>query len=246
MSRIVIIGATSGIAKACAREWASTGIHDFVLVGRTAEGPTAVGRDLLARSPKSQVIVLTCDFVDPKSIQKTVSKVTLGGAIDIALVAHGSMPTQAQSVDLAVASSSLVVNGVSPALFAEALTAAMLEAGKGTLAVIGSVAGDRGRKSNYTYGAAKSMVATYVHGLQHRLAGTLVKAVLIKPGPTDTAMTAAQKSEGVRLAPVEPVAKVIVRDIGRGKATIYVPAQWRAIMFVVRSIPSIVFHRLNI
>jgi decaprenylphospho-beta-D-erythro-pentofuranosid-2-ulose 2-reductase len=82
--------------------------------------------------------------------------------------------------------------------------------------VIGSVAGDQGRKSNYVYGAAKGMVTRYVHGLQHRLANSKVKVVLIKPGPTDTPMTAHLKQYGAKLADVDRVAKEIVRGTENG------------------------------
>ena len=116
----------------------------------------------------------------------------------------------------------------------------------GTLAIIGSVAGDRGRKSNYIYGAAKGLVARYAQGLQHRLANTNVKVVLIKPGPTDTPMTALQKQEGMKLAKVDDVAAMIVNGIARGKPVIYAPGKWALIMMVVRHIPSAVFNRINI
>ena len=103
------------------------------------------------------------------------------------------------SADLGLCEEALAVNGVSPALFAEAFAGPMQQANQGTLAIIGSVAGDRGRKSNYVYGAAKGLVTRYAQGLQHRLAGTNVKVVLIKPGPTDTPMTAEFEGSGSKI-----------------------------------------------
>jgi short-subunit dehydrogenase len=122
----------------------------------------------------------------------------------------------------------------------------MHKANDGTLAIIGSVAGDRGRKSNYAYGAAKGLVARYVQGLQHRLAGTGVKAVLIKPGPTDTPMTAQLKQQRSRLANVEDVARVIVKAINQGNPIVYVPAKWALIMMAIRHLPNIIFNKLEI
>jgi decaprenylphospho-beta-D-erythro-pentofuranosid-2-ulose 2-reductase len=99
---------------------------------------------------------------------------------------------------------------------AEAFAKHMARGDHGTLALVGSVAGDRGRKSNYVYGAAKGLVTRYAQGLQHRFAGTGVKVVLIKPGPTDTPMTAHLKVQGAKLATVEDVAHKIVEAIERG------------------------------
>jgi decaprenylphospho-beta-D-erythro-pentofuranosid-2-ulose 2-reductase len=140
----------------------------------------------------------------------------------------------------------LLVNGVSAVLFAEAFAAQMQQAGAGTLAVIGSVAGDRGRRSNYVYGAAKGLVERYVQGLQHRFAGSRVRIVLIKPGPTDTPMTRHLKATGARLARVEDVAATIVRGIDAGRPVVHAPRIWQVIMLVVRHLPRVVFNRLDI
>ena len=131
-------------------------------------------------------------------------------------------------------------------LFAEAFAGHLANAGQGTLALIGSVAGDRGRKSNYVYGAAKGMVTRYAQGLQHRFAGSDVKIVLIKPGPTDTPMTAHLKAQGAKLTPVAEVAQKIVNAINRGQAVTYAPGKWRLIMWVIRHLPRGIFNKLNI
>ena len=139
---------------------------------------------------------------------------------------------------------------MAPALYAEALANAMQQAGRGAVAVIGSVAGDRGRKSNYVYGAAKGLVARYMQGLQHRLAlqKSPVRAVLIKPGPTDTPMTAHLKTGTGRasMAAPEEVARCIVRGIDRGRAVVYAPGKWALIMLIVRCLPDFVFRRINL
>jgi hypothetical protein len=122
----------------------------------------------------------------------------------------------------------------------------MEKAGKGTLAIIGSVAGDRGRKSNYVYGAAKGLVARYAQGLQHRLAHSAVKVVLIKPGPTDTPMTAHLKASGVRLADAGCVATLIVRAIKSGKPVVYAPRKWGLIMYIIIHMPWIIFKKMDV
>ena len=108
------------------------------------------------------------------------------------------------------------------------------------------MAGDRGRKSNYVYGAAKGLVERYAQGLQHRLAATDVKVLLVKPGPTDTPMTAHLKQGGARLASSAQVAADIVKAVDTGKAVLYTPGKWALIMLVIRNLPAFVFNRMDI
>ena len=122
----------------------------------------------------------------------------------------------------------------------------MEQAQHGTIALIGSVAGDRGRQSNYVYGAAKGMVTRYAQGLQHRFADSAVKVVLIKPGPTDTPMTAHLKGQGAKLAPVESVAKQMVDGIAAGKPVVYAPKKWWLIMMIIRHLPGFIFNKTKI
>jgi short-subunit dehydrogenase len=245
--RIVIVGATSAIAEHCARLWVQGKSVDLSLVGRDVARTERVADDLRVRSPQSSIRVVQAEFLDPNTIQAVVRAIVDQGAVDTVLIAHGSMPDQniCQS-DLSVCREALDINGISPVLYAEAFASCMQQAHRGTLAIIGSVAGDRGRKSNYVYGAAKGLVARYAQGLQHRLAGTGVKVVLIKPGPTDTPMTAHLKDLGAKLAPVEDVAQKIVDAIEQGQVMAYVPRKWKTIMWVVRHLPSGLFNKLNI
>lgn len=244
--RIVIIGATSAIAEHCARLWSAASPVDLVLVGRSAEKTEQVAADLRVRNDANQVESLVADFQNPEEIQKTVGEIASAGKIDIVLIAHGSLPDQelAQN-DLALVKETLEVNAVSPAMFAEAFAQYMQHQNHGTIAIIGSVAGDRGRKSNYVYGSAKGLVDRYAQGLQHRFADSNLRIVLIKPGPTDTPMTAGSKRNGAKLAPVEAVAADIVRGVEMGKTVIYTPKIWKPIMFVVRHLPGSVFRRTN-
>lgn len=245
--RIVIIGATSAIAGHCARQWIAAAPADLVLVSRDQTRAEQVAADLWVRSPSSHTEARSVGFDDPLAIQRLADDIAAGGVIDIVLIAHGSLPSHpACQRDLLECQDMLLINGVSPVLFAEAFAGHLERRGHGTLALIGSVAGDRGRRSNYVYGAAKGLVEHYVQGLQHRFAGSGVRAVLVKPGPTDTPMTAALRQQGARLASVEAVAERIVAGIARGRPVIYAPAQWALIMLVIRHLPRFIFNRLDI
>jgi short-subunit dehydrogenase len=244
--RIVIVGATSAIAEHCARLWARQGPVDLVLVGRDAERLKRLASDLEVRSSDSSIRIVPIDFLNSEAISSTVEEIAKT-PIDIVLIAHGMLPSQdACQEDLLTCREALEVNGISPALFAEAFAGAMDENREGTIALIGSVAGDRGRKSNYAYGSAKAMIEHYAQGLQHRFFGTKIKVVFIKPGPTDTPMTARLKAEGVSLTPVVDAARRIVDAIDKGRRTVYVPCYWSVIMRALRCLPGFIFYRLNI
>lgn len=245
--RIVIVGATSAMAEHCARLWLQQAPAELVLLGRDQARLQRVAADLTVRSPLSSIEVQVADFLDEAAIDATVQQLCAVRVPDVVLIAHGTLPDQQTcQQDLKAARQALEVNGISPVLFAEAFVARLQVAGRGTLVMIGSVAGDRGRKSNYVYGAAKGLVTRYAQGLQHRLAGSGVKVVLVKPGPTATPMTAHLAGQGPALAPVEDVAKAIVEGTARGKSVIYAPGKWWLIMMIVRHLPDRLFNRLDI
>ncbi|MFM7030730.1 MAG: SDR family NAD(P)-dependent oxidoreductase [Micrococcales bacterium] len=243
--RILIVGATSGIAKECARIWAGKPGSQvaFLLVGRNQAGLDAVAADLVVRNPSARVRTFALDLTDPARISKLETELGALGLLDIALIAQGELTDQS----LAQASTealekSVTINATSVALFAE--LSARLMSGGGKIAVIGSVAGDRGRRANYAYGASKAFLHTFVRGMQHRFAGTGVLPIIVKPGPTATPMTTALAVSG-KLAPADAVAREIVSGIAKGKKTIYAPGLWAVIMLVVRLIPSPIFDKLN-
>jgi decaprenylphospho-beta-D-erythro-pentofuranosid-2-ulose 2-reductase len=246
MKKIVIVGATSSIAEHCARQWLEKQPIDLTLVGRDAQRIERVATDLKVRSPQSEIRIVQADFLKPEAINATVENIVQSGDVDLVLIAHGSLPKQTDCQnDLLMCRESLEVNGVSPVLFAEAFAKQMERAKHGTIAIIGSVAGDRGRKSNYIYGAAKGLISRYAQGLNHRLSGSGVKVVLIKPGPTKTPMTLHLATKGTKMASVQEVAKIIVSDIAKGKSVAYVPRKWRLIMMIIIHIPSFIFSKLN-
>jgi short-subunit dehydrogenase len=247
MQHIVIIGATSAMAEHCARLWVQQSLARLTLVGRDEARTSRVADDLRVRSPQTFINVMTADFLSASAIQQTVNTIVAQASVDLVLIAHGMLSDQANCQDdLLVCDSGLQINGVSPVLFAEAFAKPMVAADHGTIAIISSVAGDRGRRTNYVYGAAKGLVTRYAQGMQHRLAKTAVRIVLIKPGPTDTPMTSSLKLNGQKMASVEQVARDIVNGIALGKSVIYTPKIWHFIMFVVVHVPNFIFNKLKI
>ena len=245
--RIVIVGATSAIAEHCARLWVQKEAIHLTLIARDSQKIQAIATDLHIRNTQCQIEPVIADFYDPVSIQKTVDQIARDGSLDIILIAHGFLPNQENcQTDLTHCDQALQINAISPVLYAEAFAQHLAKSNQGTLAIIGSVAGDRGRKSNYVYGAAKGLIKHYAQGLQHRFAGTGVQVILINPGPTDTPMTAQLKTTGIPLASVESVAKQIVTAIQRGTPIAYVPKQWYFIMSIIKLLPGFIFNRLNI
>lgn len=240
--RIVIVSATSVIAKSCVKVWASAASHDFILVGRSEERLKATALDFSLRFPTSTFSVQLIDFSSAAEIAKTVR--SLGReTIDLVLVAQGSLTDQGKaSSDLAYLQAELEVNAVSVAVVAEGFAGVLERQGHGTLGVIGSVAGDRGRAYNYSYGSSKALIEAYIQGLQQRFGASEVSVCLIKPGPTATPMTVTHTG---KMADPSDVAKTIVSGLTAKRRIIYAPAIWGLVMLIVRSIPFSIFKRLR-
>ncbi len=243
--KILVLGATSGIAEATCRIWASQGASIF-LVARNAEKLAAVAQDLKIRGA-SYVDTAVADLDDtdkhPALLAHAVNSLT---GMDIAYLAHGVLGDQEEAEqDFNAAAQILYTNLMAPVSLLTWLANFCVQRHAGTLAVISSVAGDRGRKSNYLYGASKAGLSAFLGGLRNRVDREGVTVLTIKPGPTRTAMTAAMpKSE--KFADVDSVAESIVRAIDKGKDNLYVPFQWQPIMFVIRNIPERIFKKLNL
>ena len=246
MRKILIIGATSAIAEAAARIFATRGDALF-LVARNAEHLRAVVADLNIRGA-ARTDSTTLDVTDFAAHDTVIEKAErdLGG-IDVALIAHGTLSDQAQceqSVD--VMRREFDINALSTLALLTSLANRMDARRSGTLAVISSVAGDRGRQSNYVYGAAKAAVSTFLGGLRQRLAKSGVTVLTIKPGFVDTPMTAGIANKGALWAQPDRIAAGIVQAIDRRRNIVYLPWFWRWIMLVIRHIPEPIFKRLKL
>jgi decaprenylphospho-beta-D-erythro-pentofuranosid-2-ulose 2-reductase len=243
--RVVILGAASAIAEAAARLWAARGAS-FALVGRNADRLETVAADLRVRgATRTEAVAADCTKVDADATLKRIVK-TLGG-VDVLLLAYGVLGDQKECErDPASAAALLRTNFTSAAAWCLAAADILERQGTGALVVIGSVAGDRGRASNYIYGASKAGLGVLVEGIAHRLARTGARAVLIKPGFVDTPMTAWVVEKGPLWARPERVANIIVASADRASPVVYAPWFWRGIMFVVRNIPSAIFYRTNL
>lgn len=247
MKNIVIVGATSGIAHACAKIWVSDLKEvKLTLLVRDASRGEKVAQDLRVRNPNANLKVMSVNFEDVHLIQKTVDELASNQVLDMVLIAHGVLSDQVEcEKNLLATNESLQINGVSPVLFAHEFALHMSKVNCGTLAVIGSVAGDRGRRSNYIYGASKGLIEIFVRGMQHRFAGGNFQVSLIKPGPTGTVMTEHLKGS-TPLANVDDVATQIIEGLEKRKSVIYAPAKWALIMWIVRHIPNVIFNRLSL
>ncbi len=168
------------------------------------------------------------------------------GGIDVALVAHGVLGDQTQSErDYAAAEAVLRTNFLSAVSLVTWLANYFEAERRGTIAVISSVAGDRGRRSNYVYGASKGGLNVFLDGVRNRIDRAGVQVLTIKPGFVATPMTAHLRKNALFAQPAE-VGRCVLRAIDRGKDVAYAPPFWGLIMLVVRSIPRRIFKKLNL
>jgi short-subunit dehydrogenase len=243
--RILVLGALSEIAESTCRLYAAEGAH-LLLVARDRKRLAAVAADLKVRGAAS-VDIKAGDLtkLDPEeSLAKWTA--TLGG-LDLVLLAYGALGDQrSMEGDLAAAATLIDTNFRSAALWSLAVANHLEAARRGTLVVIGSVAGDRGRQSNYLYGATKAGLGTLVQGIAHRLAASGARAVLVKPGFVDTAMTAHIEKKGALWSSPEKIAALIRRAAEKRQPIAYVPGYWRVIMTLIRNVPSAIFHRTKL
>jgi len=245
MKHILIIGATSSIATATARRWASQG-HRFYLLGRSEDTLQALGADLSVRGASHVsvgVFEAEAFLSHPALLDAAIAELQ---GLDLVLIAHGSLPDQGRCErDFAYALAEFNVNALS-VLSCLTHLANRLEAQRhGTLVVLSSVAGDRGRASNYLYGTAKAAVTIFCQGLGPRLAKSGVRVLTVKPGFVDTPMTAHLK-KGLLWAEPERIACCIDEGLARSRHVVYAPGFWRLIMWVIRIIPSGIFSKLSL
>jgi len=245
MKKILIIGATSAIAQEVAKIYALEQCL-FYLLGRNEDKLHIVADDLRARGAQA-VELLARDLGDTSTHAELIERAQafLQG-IDVVLIAYGSLPDQAAcETDVEQMLTELNTNFISVTALLMRLANELEKQGSGVLAVISSVAGDRGRQSNYVYGAAKGGLSVFLQGLRNRLASKGVHVLTIKPGFVDTPMTADFK-KGLLWVSAETVAQGIVRAISKKRNTVYLPGFWRAIMLVIKLIPEPVFKRMKL
>lgn len=245
MKRILIIGATSSIAEHCARIWAARGdaLH---LVARNEQHVQVIASDLKVRGASEVTTYVTnLNDMDKHEELLDVADDALEG-VDIVLIAHGTLSNQ-KRCELSVQETlAEVQTNAMSTISLLTIIANRFEAKKsGAICVISSVAGDRGRASNYVYGSAKAMVTAFTSGLRQRLYKSNVSVVTIKPGFVDTPMTTGFK-KGVLWAKPTTVAVSIVKAIDKKKAEVYVPAFWSLVMIMIKTIPSNLFKRISL
>lgn len=245
MKTTVIFGATSGIAEAYARILAARS-EKLILVARNRAKVEAIATDLKLRGASDvRVEVSDLDLTEehPALVRRIFSQ---SQGVDQVLIAQGVLDDQQESErSWASAQKSLLTNFLGPASLLTELATAFEVQGSGTLAVISSVAGDRGRASNYVYGSAKAGLSAFTSGLRQRLWRRGIRVITLKPGFVDTPMTAAFR-KGLLWASPATVARGMDRALQHSKPVAYLPGFWRAIMWVIRSIPERMFVRVRI
>ncbi len=246
MNRILIIGATSAIAQATARLWVSAETR-FFLVARDAAKLSIVAEDLRTRGA-AEVFTQVLDVNQcEQHLQLIDSAFNRLQGLDIALIAHGVLDNQADGEQsYTVALHSLQTNFLSVVSLLTPLANVLEKQRYGCIAVISSVAGDRGRQSNYIYGAAKGGLSLFLQGLRNRLSKANVNVLTIKPGFVDTPMTAHIQPKGALWATPEKIGQGIVNAIAKRKDIVYLPAFWWVIMSIIKAIPETIFKRLKL
>ena len=244
-SRIVVFGATSAIAQGWMRLLAPHGAS-FFLVARNPGRLESVAKDLVARGAAA-VHAETADLDDtarhPALLDRSAG---LLEGLDCALIAHGILGDQAACErDFAEAAASLQTNFLSPVSLVTWLANFFAAQHSGTIAVISSVAGDRGRRSNYVYGSAKAGLNAFLDGVRNRVDREGVQVLTIRPGFVSTPMTA-HLPQGPLFATPDKVARDILKAVQSRRDVLYTPWFWAPIMAIVRAIPEWKFKRMDL
>lgn len=240
--RLLIIGASSAIALAVARRYAARGAR-LVLVGRREAALQADAADLRLRGA-AEVHCEVLDVLDETRHAEVLARAwSRWDGLDLALLAHGTLPDQAAAQrSAALTLAGFDTNARSVLALLTGLADYFEQQGHGAIGVISSPAGQRGRASNYVYGAAKAAVSVFCSGLRHRLFRSGVRVVTILPGFVDTPMTA-DFPKGPLWATPERVARDIERGLEHANGELYTPGFWRLIMAIVTRLPQALFLR---
>ncbi|MCB2211569.1 SDR family NAD(P)-dependent oxidoreductase [bacterium] len=241
----IIAGATGGLGSAIARELADHGCSLSVLATeKSREVLEQNARDLGIRSGE-EVKTKVFDALKTDDWSALIDEMRPNPKEPFGVIwAAGVLsPQKDLQNDLTRAQHDHQLNYVAAMQFLEAAVAQMKPLDEGHVVALGSPAGDRGRRSNYFYGASKAALHTYIEGLQHRLATSAIRVTLVKPGPTRTRMTAGIQKP--LMSDPKQQAKRIVQAIRDGKPLIYTPPIWWPVMCIVRHLPRFIFYRLD-
>jgi decaprenylphospho-beta-D-erythro-pentofuranosid-2-ulose 2-reductase len=243
VATVLVLGGTSTIARAIAAELAARGF-DLALAGRDLAELDAVAADLRVRHGVA-ASVHRMDVLDMDKHAVSLAPCLTADLRGVVL-AFGYLGDQRRAEsDAAEARRILDTNLTGSAIALEVVAAHLARLGGGFVCALSSVAGERGRQSNYVYGAAKAGLTAYLSGLRNRLASAGVRVVTVKAGIVDTRMSAGMPGAALAASPVS-VARAVVRAIEGGRDVVYVPWFWRWIMLVIRLIPEPLFKRLRL
>ena len=242
---VLILGGTSRIAQQVGHRYGEAGHGVFIAARDTAEAERiAADISIRAEVPTASAHFDALDFDGHGAFVDEVEQRL--GPIEIVLIAFGDMGIQAESeVDFSSAKRVIDINYTGAASIAEAVAQRMEARQRGSIIGITSVAGDRGRQSNYFYGSAKGAFTLYLQGLRNRLTKANVHVMTVRLGFVDTRMTFGMKT-GIPIASPEGISAAIVAHQAKGANDIYLPKFWRGIMGVIKSIPEGVFKKLSL
>lgn len=242
--KILIIGATSAIASSTAKIFLQNN-NEVLLTARNPFKLKAVANDLMLKSNK-EIKTMLFDAIDFENHKKLFEDaVDFLKGLDLILIAHGTLPVQEEIKNDPQAVMDEIDNNAISVVSICTVAAEFFESqGFGTIAVISSVAGDRGRQSNYIYGASKGFVSIFLQGLRNRLDPKGINVITIKPGFVDTPMTADNPKNFLFASP-DKVAADIYKAIINKKDIIYTPWYWRYIMLIIKLIPERIFKKLK-
>jgi decaprenylphospho-beta-D-erythro-pentofuranosid-2-ulose 2-reductase len=243
---VLILGASSSIARAVAHRFARAG-HPIILAGRDVEDAGRDAADLRLRYGVAAA-ARPFDATDFASHRQLVDACTADAAATLegVVLCHGTMAEQEDAArDFAVARRMIDTNYTSAVSVLNPLADYFERRKAGFVCAVSSVAGDRGRQSNYLYGSTKAALSTYLQGLRNRLSKSGVRVVTVKPGFVDTALTYGRPGMFLVATP-QRVGADVFRAVRRGRSVVYTPWFWQGIMGIIKSIPEPVFKRMKL